>query len=661
MIHRLKFSVTFPSTNQTFQDEHHFQTGSTAITGGNERGKSLRLEMIRYALFGTSALRAEAGNYKDLSVELSFSVNGTNYYVSRKKNKVFLAQNGNELATGGKPVNRKINEILGFDRKVFDVTNACLQGEVEALSDLRPAERKHLVDQTIGLTTLDNVVSRLKERENAERKNAEAIERYLEQPEPPQEPSGYQASGDLQRYLDHLQESCEEYDQLKGWLDAGGPVCPVYPSTDVREGSDELQAHEERRKEALTKWRTLESERDQTPWTEWTHEQLDEAEQKLDAHERWEKRKQIDQEYPGPGWELSLLRDMKQTWERIAERKRVEQQIEKLERRGTHVCSNCGHEDPLEKDRIEEMKRDLPEPESEPALSMDEVRRLIQIAEKYETRPTEYDDAEPTDHPGLSRSEISKLRSAVDRQDRIRQIDEQLSQIEIPEDRSQDLKNRLQYEHDLENYHKEKARYDEHMSLRAEKEERIKSLEGIKEEYQRVQNKYLEAKQYEMECDNFTKTFQKYKEQEAEAQTHRTNEQNLSRARGAVKDLKARVKEHLVPSLNRVASYLISEMTGGVRSSVEIDEEWRISVDGQPVSTLSGSGKAVANLATRIALGQVLTNKVFPVFLGDEIDAAMDEERASSTMQCLGELKKNLDQIILVTHKQPETDKNIPV
>ena len=61
---------------------------------------------------------------------------------------------------------------------------------------------------------------------------------------------------------------------------------------------------------------------------------------------------------------------------------------------------------------------------------------------------------------------------------------------------------------------------------------------------------------------------------------------------------------------------------------VEVDEDFEILIDGQPINTLSGSGKAVANLAVRIALGQILTNKVFSVFFADEVDAAMDDDRS---------------------------------
>jgi DNA repair protein SbcC/Rad50 len=44
-------------------------------------------------------------------------------------------------------------------------------------------------------------------------------------------------------------------------------------------------------------------------------------------------------------------------------------------------------------------------------------------------------------------------------------------------------------------------------------------------------------------------------------------------------------------------------MTGGQRSVVVVDQEFDVTVDGQRLDTLSGSGKAVANLALRLGLG----------------------------------------------------------
>lgn len=97
-------------------------------------------------------------------------------------------------------------------------------------------------------------------------------------------------------------------------------------------------------------------------------------------------------------------------------------------------------------------------------------------------------------------------------------------------------------------------------------------------------------------------------------------------------------------------------MTGGELNTIVVDHEFDITVQDAPIHTLSGSGKAVANLAVRIGLGQVLTNKRFSLFMADEIDGSMDSERAEFTANALQSLTKFINQVILVTHKNPEAD-----
>lgn len=79
-------------------------------------------------------------------------------------------------------------------------------------------------------------------------------------------------------------------------------------------------------------------------------------------------------------------------------------------------------------------------------------------------------------------------------------------------------------------------------------------------------------------------------------------------------------------------------------------------LSGDPINVLSGSGKAVANLAIRLALGQILTNKMFSVFMADEIDGSMDVDRADYTANALKRLTGLISQVILITHKRPEAD-----
>jgi len=52
------------------------------------------------------------------------------------------------------------------------------------------------------------------------------------------------------------------------------------------------------------------------------------------------------------------------------------------------------------------------------------------------------------------------------------------------------------------------------------------------------------------------------------------------KVKDAMTILRGLVKQHLVPSLNRVASHLITGMTGGQRQSIVVDEDFDVTVNG---------------------------------------------------------------------------------
>jgi len=76
------------------------------------------------------------------------------------------------------------------------------------------------------------------------------------------------------------------------------------------------------------------------------------------------------------------------------------------------------------------------------------------------------------------------------------------------------------------------------------------------------------------------------------ATKHLEEADDWDRARKGLTNLRGMVKQHLIPSLNRVASQYLAQMTGGERQIIYADEDFAITVDGQALNTLSGSGKA---------------------------------------------------------------------
>lgn len=578
MITRLYIDQMFRHFDRTFI----FDKGLTGIIGPNESGKSLIVEAIRYALFGSKALRGMADDYKKLHVELDFVVGGVEYSVLRKANKVELS--GGRIASGTKPVNEAIIDILGYDLNVFDVANACNQGNIEALTSMRPAERKAMVDQTVGLNVLDGLIKFCGDEGNGLRREADAIASTLVEPVQPVKPEAYVPSQEIK--IAQARADLSEFNQLTGWL-ARVPPAPVAPGKcSVAETAEFLQEQISERKQIERDRNQVVSELRHLKPEVMTLEQIEACEEQNQKADLWA-------------------------------------QKQKLLAQGHLCCPACDHEWPI--------------------ADMSGFENIEEVA-----------------HSGLTNQTLAQYRSQIgndalieEKNALIEEIDEYL---DLNVDRSGDLKIVLDHQASEEAYLRQKEAFEAYNADLPNKQARHKELEGADLRVAVLQEQLRDAERYELALDRYTSDVQKFLASSARVGELWETAENYFSARETIRALKVSVKSHLLPSLNKVASVLLGRMTGGERYQVVVDEDFEIMIDGQPVNTLSGSGKAVANLAIRIALGQILTNRVFSVFLADEVDAAMDDDRAAYTADALRRLTEMVGQVILVTHKRPETD-----
>lgn len=581
MITRLYLDNCFRHYNKTFT----FETGLTGIIGPNESGKSLIVEMIRYALFGSKALRGSADDYKKLHVELDFVVRGDSYTVIRKGNRTSLE--GAVQAAGTKPVNEAIRRILGYDLTVFDVANACNQGNIEALSNMRPAERKKMVDQTVGLNILDELIKSAGQEGNALKRESEAVKATLVAPVEPQRPEGYRDSSTLKPMVCQLEADFNEFLQLQGYLKKT-PDAPAKPEVcPVSEEASVIEEQQENRKVLQRSLANLSNQKRQISPETLGPEECNTLEANLDLWDRWKRK-------------------------------------EKLLAQGHHECPACTHQWP--------------------------VADLGDLA----------DVEEPNIKAEVTRQELALARSLHGNNEKIAELNQAIAELEDAldqtVDRSADLSVRQSYEAQVSIYERNLEAYHRYNQGIVEKQSRFAELQGVEEKLNSLRSELSQAEQFERDHERFKSAQSEYdKNLEVVTELAQKSEDFL-KAREAIQALKVSVKSHLLPSLNKVASVLLSRMTGGERYLVEVDQDFEITIDGQPISTLSGSGKAVANLAIRIALGQILTNRVFSIFMADEVDAAMDDERANHTAEALRRLTDTVGQVILVTHKRPETD-----
>jgi len=152
-----------------------FPDGVVAIVGQNGAGKTTLLEAVSWALFGNESsvvrdgkegvMSSGASPGDDCSVVLEFGLGGDWYRLARSmkgkglKAEASLQVNGDLVANGEKAVSEAVRSRIGMDHKAFFISVVAKQKELNALADIKPAERKKLVLRMLGVDFLNDVVA----------------------------------------------------------------------------------------------------------------------------------------------------------------------------------------------------------------------------------------------------------------------------------------------------------------------------------------------------------------------------------------------------------------------------------------------------------------------------------------------------------------------
>ena len=616
MLKSLDYSVTFPTTGRSFQNRIEFAPGLTAITGRNEAGKTLNLEMIGYCLFGKEALRGFASDYKDLTATLNLEVKGQDVLIVRAK-KEALTVNGEVIAVGAQAINAAVPALLGFGRDVFNIACAAQQGDLDALTKMRPTERRAMIDRLIGIDVLEAIEKECRQEAKTADTVAESLILSAVQPQEPVRPDDYEPSADLEQKLVQVQEHERERQRLMQVQEPVAPAEPVHVEGDVAE----LEKREADRQAALQLKASLEGELRGLPETTVSRETLEKAL----AYKEYQD--EVRRRGPKPDVEIELLREM-------------EHALDIQQRAGDEVaCPKCKHHFHL-------------------GISAKEAKWLGHVVpltraqitsefRRHELWASPLAEVEAVELPNIQQEILAHVRA----DDRASLLD-RLGGVVVPADRSGELRAARAYQQELAVYRERVARYDQELAAFRDAATRLESLRDLRGELELLHERLAQARAYEGHLERYARDLEHYERVRADSDGHRIRAEGFRGGATSLKSARIAVKQELAPSLARAASTLLAAMTNGERRQIDVDEDFNILVDGQPLQTLSGSGKSVVNLALRIGLGQVLTSKVLPIFLGDEIDKDMDGERAAATHGTLQNLRQFLKQIIIVTHKE---------
>lgn len=667
-----------------------FNQGVTVITGRNGRGKSSVLELTRFALFGTAALRRPSSDYKRLDVALDFTLRGEEYRVVRSPKQVMLFKGDTPLATGSTPVNKAVVELFGYGLQVFDIANCCNQNQVMAFSDaMKPAERKRMIDQTVGLGAVDEVSEEL----NREALDLSKEVKFLEArwpegaPAEPAKPTGYRPSAELRPLVANVQNRVAELNRVRGQVALPAPVEPGVPELrnllnsrdpvelvkvmeDYADALPELKAKAER-VTFLKTW--LAGNAVPTapvmPTPPKTLFHVEQLENSIAARNELRILKLQLGELQLPSMTAAEV-DGHHAALCMYNRVLAKQELLK---QGETECPNCHTSFPNAHSALDHYA-DVPDQMDKPTWTADYLARQmvlqdnVQKAESLDEQILDkghalleddkellglvraYEKAHASWITDQKRYEERVAERATLEQELAAVVGDPVADFQSIQKTAADLKEDI---NDLMRHERDMKAFQAAVQARGELEARLAELTSAEPEecLQALQEALESSLKYEADYQRYTKDFRQWKEDDGKIQSLAAQILDLQAGVKALKELKARVKTHLLPSLNTVASLLVSEMTGGEINSIVLNEAFDITVDGVAIEAWSGSGKAVANLALRLGLGQVLTNKVFSVFLGDELDASMDEHRASYLMKCLHRLKGQVSQMVLVTHK----------
>lgn len=623
MIRSTTHNAHFAASRVTMAGEVQHKSGITAVVGRNGSGKSFTtIEVPRWLLFGKKALRGDAADYKGASATGFFEIRGVVYEISRGKEEWIKDSDGTTLAVGAEKVTEKVTELLGYGLDVFDICNASTQHNTHLFSSKTPGERKALIDRVLRLTETEKAEKDCRAEARRYRTVSEALARQLVKPDDmPIKPDNYAPAAQLRAKLEQDRETMVVAGALRDRIrDVEPPQPPSEPLGDL-EG---LRSHEAQRRSDEAERAVLE-DRASAPAPTYTEDQLLAMEARLE----WE----LEVERRGPRATLTQAQidEDRATWTTILGlREQEDREIE---------CPKCHHSF--------RTRGNIPD---EPRLSLKELREQEKALERWaEPLPPE-----PSNEWGrMMRTDTARHWRAIERHKGASEARLLLEKRARFSDKAEELAKQERLAIQWDNYKSSVDRHEKIVQANAAAQAELDALGPVptNAEIDELADRIFACAQYESAASRvreqrtaFDKLTADIAEQDRLAEEFRLGSIDLGESRALVKSL-------IAPRISSIASALIYDMTMGELSDVVVTEDMEVTVNGQKLQTLSGAGLTVANLALRIALGQALVANAFPVFLADEIDGDLDDERREATMKALEALKKHLEQIILVTHK----------
>lgn len=629
-----------------------FPTGETAIVGPNGCGKSLLAEYMAFSLFGTVALRGKVSDYKGLSVVAKLSIKGINYVIERDTKTCTIRKDNESLGIGTKACNAIIISLLGYDYNVYKMGNYAGQLDILGLGRLKPSERKTALDRTLGIGIIDKLIKYANDIALKNRHESDALKSVLVDPgQEPVPPTCYR-EGIRQELFSEYTAISNDIEGYKAFREMERPIQPIKP----KEPAIRLLVSDTPVQflEKVLKRKELETERvalSGLALPPFTKEFLTAQLSQWEKYGKYENYLKSTQPFQDKEPDLTLKEwDSLQTnvtaW-RLYDEEMSAYNLQEIK------CPNCNHKfNPYRKTPIKPFGE-------RPTVSNEYLQKQRELIAKKQFI-NQIDVVDPVQKPRMEVSEIYNYISAIDyyndAQNRLEVIDLELLNLEVYT--QEDFNDLQQYEKDFSVY---KEKLNQWEVLSAKYNELAQKFDGYNLQWAETRKNelavyYENTRRYEEKKKEYDQKKAEYDRILGRATEMDQQETRYKTAADNLKTMKVKIKGYVLPSLQKVSSILLSEMSDGLFQKVEIDPDFNILVEDREINLFSGSEQAMINLALRLGLGQVLTHRAFSVFIGDEIDASMRDERAQLTADCLRKISKYIKQVILISHRDIDAD-----
>lgn len=602
----------------------NFTQGLNVLTGPNGSGKSHTIDLLNYSLFGTQALRSSVTEYpNNFKVICEFKINNNVYKVERtaKTSKLYLLENNKyEIqSTSTTAVNNTIKELLSYDYKIFSLTNYVKQNNLLNLTSCTPSALSELIQIISGISSSELLENHLKELTTTNKAENKALENTK----------------------NNLNVSTIEFsinEQFEKLLSKDSNFLNT-----IKDNILEINKKINFNKDTVKQLETINNQYHQfqsnlqqlEEYKDYTLETLTDSLIELNnIQNKIQNLKNYLNSIQKPEEELhpDYLLDQEYLIIKNDEYKAYLKAKEQLESKQI-TCPNCqtsfcsGHENivPLEAPE----KPSITLKDIEVQLNWIRVKKAYNASqEELEALEMVYDNLPNSDEIKFKIEQVKKYNSV--NQTYIEILNTLRSFIESFNIVCEDdiINSSLYLKSKLENEIPEQEEFLEY-NRQLEKD---------------IVNYISNKKYYELYLETVTNLENNIKD-------NNNKQELLTLLRAVLTTCKKEIQSQVLPLINTTSSKLLSTMTGGERSSIEIDKSFQIQVDGQKVDVLEGSGQVLTNICLRIAMLNTFYKDSFLVFIGDEIDSPLHEDRFAFLEKSLDNLSSLGYQIIIISHK----------